>query len=135
MNPEIEASGHTTPEIDKKRSDSNPSVPEKIEQVDNAGTSLAVDAETEKRLLRKLDMRIIPMICWIYLMNFMDRGMWFMQGVISSHLLTGEVNIGNARLYGLEEDLGMPIDSNQYQLAVGILFVTYCVSGPLSAGL
>jgi hypothetical protein len=34
-----------------------------------------VDAETEKRLLRKLDMRIIPMICWIYLMNFMDRGM------------------------------------------------------------
>ena len=39
------------------------------------------------------------------------------------------VNIGNARLYGLEEDLGMPPDSNQYQLAVGILFVTYCVSG------
>jgi hypothetical protein len=39
------------------------------------------------------------------------------------------VNIGNARLYGLEEDLGMPPDSNQYQLAVGILFATYCVSG------
>lgn len=39
------------------------------------------------------------------------------------------VNIGNARLYGLEDDLGMPPDSNQYQLAVGILFVTYCVCG------
>jgi hypothetical protein len=35
------------------------------------------------------------------------------------------VNIGNARLYGLEEDLGLGPD--QYQLAVGILFVTYCV--------
>lgn len=74
MNTEIEASGHTTPDGDKKRSGSTPSVPEKIEQVENAGSSLAVDAETEKRLLKKLDRRIIPMICWIYLMNFMDRG-------------------------------------------------------------
>lgn len=35
------------------------------------------------------------------------------------------VNIGNARLYGLEEDLGL--EGNQYQVAVSILFVTYCV--------
>lgn len=33
-----------------------------------------VSAETEKRLLKKLDRRIIPICCWIYLMNFMDRG-------------------------------------------------------------
>ncbi|KAJ8116559.1 hypothetical protein OPT61_g2047 [Boeremia exigua] len=108
MSNEIETSGQSTPE--KKRAGSTPSVPEKVEQVENVGTSLAVDAETEKRLLRKLDMRIIPMICWIYLMNFMDR-----------------VNIGNARLYDLEKDLGMPETSNQYQLSVGILFVTYCL--------
>lgn len=37
------------------------------------------------------------------------------------------VNIGNARLYGLEEDLGLV--GNQYQVAVSILFVTYCVRG------
>jgi len=42
-------------------------------------------------------------------MNFMDR-----------------VNIGNAKLYKLEEDLGM--SGNQYQLAVSLLFVTYVVS-------
>lgn len=36
------------------------------------------------------------------------------------------VNIGNARLYGMEEDLGLV--GNQYQVAVCILFVTYCVS-------
>lgn len=36
------------------------------------------------------------------------------------------VGIGNARLYGLEEELGLTGD--QYQLAVSILFVTYCVS-------
>ena len=33
-----------------------------------------VDDATEKRILRKLDRRIIPCVCWIYLMNFMDRG-------------------------------------------------------------
>jgi hypothetical protein len=33
------------------------------------------------------------------------------------------VNIGNARLYNLEADLGIE-ETNQYQLAVSILFVT-----------
>ncbi|KXJ87475.1 major facilitator superfamily domain-containing protein [Microdochium bolleyi] len=64
--------------------------------------------EVEARILKKLDRRIIPMCCWIYLMNFMDR-----------------VGIGNARLFGLEEDLGLVGD--QYQIAVSILFVTYCL--------
>lgn len=35
------------------------------------------------------------------------------------------VNIGNARLYGFEDDLGLV--GAQYQTAVSILFVTYCV--------
>lgn len=42
--------------------------------LENAGPLPPVDAETERRLLRKLDVRIIPMLCWVYLMNFMDRG-------------------------------------------------------------
>jgi hypothetical protein len=58
---------------------STPSIlPIKHEDIENnikhTGSSTVVDAATEKRLLRKLDIRIIPMICWIYLMNFMDRG-------------------------------------------------------------
>jgi hypothetical protein len=77
MNSEINYSGQSTPDkIDETRLGSNLPASEKIEKVENAGTSIAVDAETEKRLLRKLDIRIIPMICWIYLMNFMDRGMF-----------------------------------------------------------
>jgi hypothetical protein len=44
---------------------------------------------------------------------------------LTSALILGPVNIGNARLYGLEEDLGLV--GNQYQVAVSILFVTYCV--------
>lgn len=34
-----------------------------------------LDKETERKLLRKLDIRIVPMVMWMYLMCFMDRGM------------------------------------------------------------
>ncbi|KAL7817433.1 major facilitator superfamily domain-containing protein [Trichoderma aethiopicum] len=62
----------------------------------------------EKKLLRKLDLYIIPLVMALYLFSFLDR-----------------VNIGNARLYGLEEDLGL--SSEQFQVAVSILFVTYLI--------
>ena len=50
--------------------------PQQFETVglENAEMLPPVDAATEQRLLRKLDWRIIPMLCWVYLMNFMDRG-------------------------------------------------------------
>lgn len=41
------------------------------------------------------------------------------------------VNIGNARLYGLEKDLGL--HGSQYQVAVSILFVPYCVCSSSSS--
>lgn len=46
----------------------------------------------------------------MYLMSFMDR-----------------VSIGNARLYSMEEELGMVPENNDYLLAVSVLFITYCV--------
>ncbi|KAL7792189.1 major facilitator superfamily domain-containing protein [Trichoderma afarasin] len=60
----------------------------------------------EKKLVRKLDLYIIPLVMALYLFSFLDR-----------------VNIGNARLYGLEEDLSL--SSEQFQVTVSILFVTY----------
>ncbi|RCI11304.1 hypothetical protein L249_7596 [Ophiocordyceps polyrhachis-furcata BCC 54312] len=60
----------------------------------------------EKRLLRKLDLHIIPLVMSLYLFSFLDR-----------------VNIGNARLYSLEADLAL--SPKQFQVAVSILFVTY----------
>jgi len=35
------------------------------------------------------------------------------------------VSIGNARLYEMEDELGM--QNNDYLLAVSVLFITYCV--------
>lgn len=68
----------------------------------------AIDRDAEQRLIRKMDIHILPFVVLLYLFSFLDR-----------------VNIGNARLYGLEEDLGLVGD--QYQVAVSLLFVTYCV--------
>lgn len=62
----------------------------------------------EKKLVRKPDLYLIWLVMGLYLFSFLDR-----------------VNIGNARLYSLESDLGLV--GTQYQTAVSILFVTYIV--------
>jgi MFS family permease len=69
----------------------------------------SIDHVREKALVRKLDFCIIPLVMCLYLFSFLDR-----------------VNIGNARLYGLQEDLRL--SSTQFQTAVSILFVTYILS-------
>jgi hypothetical protein len=45
-------------------------------EVEDAAPSgiAVVDKLTERKLMAKLDRRIVPMVMWIYLMNFMDRG-------------------------------------------------------------
>lgn len=70
---------------------------------------IEIDKVKERKLVRKLDLHIVPVVMLLYTLSFLDR-----------------VNIGNARLYGLTEDLGL--DSTQYQVAVSILFVTYILS-------
>ena len=63
----------------------------------------------ERKLVRKMDWYLIPVVMLLYLLSFLDR-----------------VNIGNARLYNLESDLNLT--SSQFQVAVSILFVTYILS-------
>ncbi|KAK2008143.1 high-affinity nicotinic acid transporter [Colletotrichum eremochloae] len=90
-----------------QNSDSSSAGIEMIEEA-HAYNRTSVDKATERAVLRKLDSRIVPMVMWVYLMNMMDR-----------------VNIGNARLFGLEDDLNL--GPGQFQLAVSVLFVTYCL--------
>lgn len=33
-----------------------------------------LDEKANKKLNRRLDARIIPLCCWVYLLNFLDRG-------------------------------------------------------------
>lgn len=62
--------------------------------------------ELDKKTTRKVDIRMIPMLMFIYILNYLDRN-----------------NIASARLGGLEEDLGLV--GNQYQVCISILFVGY----------
>lgn len=61
-------------------------------------------AYMNKRLVRKIDMKLLPFLVLMYLLNFLDRS-----------------NLAQARLGTLEEDLNMK--SNDYNLATSILFV------------
>jgi hypothetical protein len=84
----------------------------------------------DKKLLRKLDMKLIPWVCtllavswselmelqlsFLYLISFLDR-----------------TNIGNARIYGLQADLG-GISDNQYNMGLTVFFISYSLLEPLT---
>ncbi|CAG8002530.1 unnamed protein product [Penicillium salamii] len=68
--------------------------------------SLEEREKMEKKLVRKIDIRLLIMIVVMYILNYLDRN-----------------NIASAKLAGLEEDLNLK--GEQYQTSVSILFVGY----------
>jgi hypothetical protein len=62
----------------------------------------------ERRLTWKIDLHLVPPLCILYLLAFLDR-----------------VNIANARLYSLEKDLGLL--GNQYNICLVMFFVPYVI--------
>ena len=54
-------------------------------------------AELERKLVRKIDLRLMPMIILMYIMNYLDRN-----------------NIASARVAGLQKDLNL--NDTQYQV-------------------
>ena len=65
-----------------------------------------IDRAAEKRVIRKCDLYIIPMLSLLYSLAFIDR-----------------INIGNARLQGLEKDLKMK--GHDYNVALFVFFIPY----------
>ncbi|KZT12700.1 MFS general substrate transporter [Laetiporus sulphureus 93-53] len=60
----------------------------------------------EAQVMRKIDMRVVPVLCILYLLAFLDR-----------------VNISNAATFGLKTDL--KLEGNQYNTALVVFFVPY----------
>ncbi|CAN9144423.1 unnamed protein product [Alternaria alternata] len=69
--------------------------------------------EEEKKLVRKIDLFLLPTIWLMYLLSYMDR-----------------TNIGNAKIAGMADDL--QLSSDQYSIALVVFFVTYVVFEPPS---
>ncbi|OJD32291.1 high-affinity nicotinic acid transporter [Diplodia corticola] len=78
------------------------------EQATAAGVSMRNFAHLDqKKILRKMDVRIVPILALLYLMSFLDRS-----------------NIANAKVEGLSESLNM--SSGQYNWTLTIFFFSYC---------
>lgn len=73
-------------------------------------------SEAEKALVRKIDLRLLPMIVIMYIMNYLDRTSFgkLIDAAMLMISFTGN-NIAAARLAGLESDLGLT--SVQYQVS------------------
>ena len=74
----------------------------------NSERDKPVDHQSEKDLLRKCDLRILPILFLVNLLIFVDR-----------------INIGNAHIQGLEKDLHMNPNSNEFNVALFVFFVPY----------
>ncbi|RYP62728.1 hypothetical protein DL770_009549 [Monosporascus sp. CRB-9-2] len=64
------------------------------------------DAEAEKRLVRKIDFTVFPILFVVYMLSFLDR-----------------INISNARIQGLTDDLDL--SGNRFNIALFVYFVPY----------
>ncbi|KAL3473162.1 major facilitator superfamily domain-containing protein [Aspergillus californicus] len=89
----------------EKTSDDDPAIRTSTNSITN-GSLLADNSALDRRVTRKIDVRVVPMLCALYLTAYLDR-----------------TNIGNARLLGLEDELGMP--SNGYSTAVWVFYLTF----------
>lgn len=67
-----------------------------------------IDLEHARQVTRKCDLRILPPLFLLWFLSFADR-----------------VNIGNARIQGLEKDLGMNPRGNDFSIALVIFFVPF----------
>jgi hypothetical protein len=88
--------------------DSKEEVVVQIHEYEKSGNEGFIPPSPEelKKTLWKLDLRIIPFLGLLYLCSFLDR-----------------VNIGNAKLAGLAEDLH--VGASDYNIALSLFFVGY----------
>lgn len=96
-----------------------------VSDISGKGTNLGLSADervnnlaqqygiNQRKLMMKVDVCVIPAFCFLYFLAFLDR-----------------VNISNARLYGLPEDL--KLTGNQYNTALTLFFVPYIAFEVLS---
>ncbi|KAK4065835.1 uncharacterized protein Triagg1_8387 [Trichoderma aggressivum f. europaeum] len=78
-----------------------------VEDADLNGESIPQLDEAEfKKILRRIDLRLIPLLSVLYLLSFLDRG-----------------NVGNANVAGLSKDLHLT--GTQYNIALTMFFIPY----------
>ncbi|KAF2015069.1 MFS general substrate transporter [Aaosphaeria arxii CBS 175.79] len=75
---------------------------------EDAALMRSYEGERGRKVVRKIDYRLVPVMAVLYLLAHIDRG-----------------NIGNAKIEGMDKDLGLT--GNQYNIASTIFFVPYII--------
>ncbi|KAK5065099.1 hypothetical protein LTR84_000935 [Exophiala bonariae] len=83
-----------------------PKVVDEVEDDAHVAAVMVAEREREKKLIRKIDLQLLPILFLMLIAAFLDR-----------------INIGNARLFGLESDLSMQGD--QFNIALFVFFIPY----------
>ncbi|KAI1404998.1 MFS general substrate transporter [Hypoxylon fuscum] len=87
----------------------NKAMVEELEKGEGAVQVSSTDKHLTRKILWKLDTRILPVLAVLFLCSFLDR-----------------TNVGNARLYNLEADIA--ITDQQYDQGLAIFYATYILS-------
>ncbi|GAA5918963.1 hypothetical protein JCM1841_002660 [Sporobolomyces salmonicolor] len=82
-----------------------------VEQVEEIGQLEAkIDPTAQRRLLRKLDLIILPQVTLLYLLNFIDRSA-----------------IGNANVAGFQKDIHLSTKKYDYNVGLMLFYVFYII--------
>ncbi|OAP61965.1 retrograde regulation protein 2 [Fonsecaea erecta] len=79
-----------------------------FELQESAAANVRIDPALERRVVRKIDLRVTPLVTFLFLLSFLDRS-----------------NIGNARIAGMEDDLDLT--GNRYDWLLTIFYISYIV--------
>ncbi|WYZ35474.1 hypothetical protein EsH8_X_000121 [Colletotrichum jinshuiense] len=83
------------------------------EHIELSGQSITWTEEEEKKLVKKIDLFLMPTIWLMYLLSYMDR-----------------TNIGNAKIAGMADDINL--SSSQYSIVLIVFFIGYVLFEPPS---
>ena len=75
-------------------------------QIEKVSVSQEIDHEAERAVRTKTDLRLVPVLCLLLMVAFLDR-----------------TNIGNARIQGMDKDLNL--QGSDYNIALFIFFIPY----------
>lgn len=90
-----------------KEEQANPPIDAEIQATTEESTRHLI-SDIERRVIRKMDMRIVPLVTALYVLAFLDRS-----------------NIGNARIAGMTKDLHLA--GNGYQWLLTIFYIAYII--------
>ncbi|KAL2817480.1 major facilitator superfamily domain-containing protein [Aspergillus cavernicola] len=80
-----------------------------LEKANDNGPVFGIDAAHQKRVIRRIDLRLLPILGIMYSISLIDR-----------------TNLGLAFVAGMEEDLGLDVGA-RYTIVVMVFFVAYIV--------